>query len=96
MAVSFQWNTHEKPVQSGPTPLEQAEQLLDKLIQHYNEGQDKELRAASKMLLVALDQFRKHGGQHWQTLFYEYVNLALFEPDTFNKILDNNRSHPKI
>jgi hypothetical protein len=96
MAVSFQWNTKEEPIHTGPTPLEQAEQLFKTLTQHYGEGQDKELRAASKMLLVALDQFRTHGGQHWQTLFYEYVNLALFEPDTFDRILDNNRSRPKM
>ena len=36
------------------TPLEKVEALYDELVAHYGAGEDKEIRAAAKLLLVAL------------------------------------------
>ncbi|MFY0658370.1 hypothetical protein [Neptunomonas phycophila] len=74
------------------TPLDKTEQFYQNLLSHYANGDDKELRAASKLLLVALEKFQCHGGPAWYALMYEYINIAIHEPEKFELILQQNRS----
>jgi hypothetical protein len=73
------------------TPLDKTEQFYQTLLAHYADGNDKELRAASKLLLIAIDKFQRHGGPIWYTLMYEYINIAIHEPEKFELILLQNR-----
>lgn len=73
------------------TPLKKVELLYDELVAHYESGQDREMRAAAKLLLVALDKFRQHGGTHWTTLLDEYVNMAKENPDKFAQVMGRQR-----
>lgn len=77
-----------------PTPLEQVEALYQDLIAHYGEGREPELRAAAKLLLVALAKFREHGGADWATLLDEYVRVLKTDPVAFQRMLDSNRGTP--
>lgn len=74
------------------TPLERVERLYADLVEHYGEGDKREIRAAAKILLVALAKFREHGGPHWQTLLDEYVNALKHDPDNFERMLESNRA----
>jgi hypothetical protein len=62
------------------TPLEKAEALYEELAAHYGEGEDREIRAAAKLLLVALAE--------------EYLDLLKHDPDKFGRILHGNRGRP--
>lgn len=73
------------------TPLKKVELLYDELVAHYESGEDREIRAASKLLLVALEKFRQHGGIHWPALLDEYVTLAKENPDKFAKVMESQR-----
>lgn len=73
------------------TPLEKAEAFFEELVAHYGEGEDREIRAASKLMLVALAKFREHGGVNWMNLADEYINLAKYDPEKFERILQSNR-----
>ncbi|QFY41305.1 hypothetical protein F6R98_00620 [Candidatus Methylospira mobilis] len=73
------------------TPLEKVETLYDELVRHYGEGEDREIRAAAKLLLVALAKFREHGGSRGMALADEYLNLIKTDPDKFERIIDSNR-----
>jgi hypothetical protein len=77
-----------------PTPMERAEALFDELVAHYGEGDQRELRAAAKLLLVALSKFRDHGGAHWQELLDEYVDALKHDPEKFARMLESNRGTP--
>lgn len=74
------------------SPMEKIESQFEELVSLYGEGEKKELRVAAKMLLVALDRFRRHGGPHWDVLAQEYLDIAKREPDKFDRILQGNRS----
>ena len=76
---------------SEMTPLERAEAVFQELVAHYGGAEDRELRAAAKLLLVALDKFRVHGGSNWSGLLDEYVDLAKRDPERFERILHGNR-----
>jgi hypothetical protein len=73
------------------TPLEKTEALFDELVLHYGEAEDREVRAAAKLLLVALDKFHAHGGAQWAKLIDEYVELAKRDPEKFGRILHGHR-----
>lgn len=73
------------------TPLEKVESLYDELVAHYESGQDREIRAAAKLLLVALDKLRQHGGTTWTSLLDEYVIMAKENPEKFTKTLKSQR-----
>lgn len=75
------------------TPLEKAEELFDELVNHYGEAEDREVRAAAKLLLVALEKFRTHGGSNWPELVDEYVEIAKRHPDKLEDILRGNRGN---
>jgi len=74
------------------TPLEKAEALYDELVAHYGEGEDREIRAAAKLLLVALAKFKQHGGPRGIALADEYLDLLKHDPDKFERIMHGNRS----
>jgi len=74
------------------TPLEKVEALYEELVAHYCEGEDREIRAAAKLMLIALDKFKKHGGPKGIALADEYLDLVKHDPDKFDRILISNRS----
>ena len=76
------------------TPLERVEVLHRELVVHYHEAQDAELRAATKLLLVAIAELKRHGGLGWAALVYDYVAIADRDPERFDRILQANRSDP--
>ncbi len=76
------------------TPLEKTEAFFDELVAHYGEGDDREIRAAAKLMLVALAKFKAHGGPGGINMADEYVNLAKYDPEKFERILQSNRSQP--
>jgi hypothetical protein len=78
-----------KPIQ---TPMEQIEALFAELVTHYGDGDDRELRVAAKMLMVALDRFRQYGGGEWPSLVREYTSIAVNDLEQFERILRANRN----
>jgi hypothetical protein len=78
------------------TPVEQIELLCEELATHYGDGNDRDLRIAAKLLLVALERFRQHGGPRWSSLVRDYLSIAEYDPDKFERILESNRSEKSI
>lgn len=78
--------------QQNQTPMVQIESLFEELVAHYGDGEDRELRVAAKMLMVALDRFRRHGGGGWAGLVREYTSIAVDDLERFERILRANRS----
>lgn len=74
------------------TPMTRIENLFEELVAHYGDGDAKELRVAAKMLMVSLDQFRRHGGYQWPGLVREYLSIAVDDADRFDLMLNANRS----
>ena len=81
---------------AGPpaeSPIERVERCYAELVAHYGLGGDRrEARAAAKLLLVALDRFREHGGDDWRATVEEYVEIAAERPEKLEAILAGNRS----
>lgn len=77
------------------TPLERAEALYEELVGRYGEGEDREIRAASKLLMVALLKLKEHGGFGWQGLVEEYLIMLKNDPERYQKMLDTNRGERK-
>jgi hypothetical protein len=77
------------------TPLEKVESLYQELIKWYGEADKKELRSAAKLLIVALDKFAMHGGNQWDSLVMEYVDILRNDPEKFQKIMESNRGELK-
>jgi hypothetical protein len=73
------------------TPLEKTEALFFELTRGYGQGYDREMRAATKLLLVALDMIKEYGGPHWQGAVYEYIQLLANDAERFRKILEAQR-----
>lgn len=73
------------------TPLEKVEALYDELADSYHEGEDREIRAASKLLMVALAKMKEHGGFGWQGLIEEYLITLNKNPQKFMDMMDSNR-----
>ena len=76
------------------TPLESVESFYRKLVQHYHDAEDAQLRAAAKLLLVGIAELRRHGGPHWADLLDEYVQIAKQDPERFERMVQSNRSNP--
>lgn len=74
------------------SPLERVEHCHAELLVHYADAEDAELRAAAKLLLVALDKFRRHGGPHWHQRVEEYLLMARDNPQKLDAVLAGNRS----
>jgi len=73
------------------TPLEKVDALYDELVAWYGEGQDREIRAASKLLMIALLKLKEHGGFGWQGLLEEYVLILKNDPERYREMLESNR-----
>ncbi|WP_295389334.1 hypothetical protein [uncultured Thiodictyon sp.] len=73
------------------TPIEKVEALYDDLVAWYGDGQDRETRAAAKLLLVALLKLKEHGGFGWQGLVEDYVLMLKNDPERYQSVLDANR-----
>jgi len=80
------------PDRSESSPLECVERLHAELVAHYGGGEDPELRAAAKLLLVALDGFRRHGGESWDARVQEYLAIARDDPERFARIFAGHAS----
>lgn len=75
------------------TPLDKVEVLYRELVDGYGQGNDREVRAASKLLIVALAQLKAHAGSpQWPALVREYLSILEDDPAQFERILDSNRS----
>jgi hypothetical protein len=74
------------------TPLERVEALYEALTTHYGDGEDREIRAAAKLLLVAIDKLQRFGGPNWRRLINEFVEIAAYEPEKFELILRKDRA----
>lgn len=77
------------------TPLERVEALYKELVAWYGEGTDREIRAASKLLMVALLQLKEHGGFGWEGLVDDYLLMLKNDPERYAKMLDANRGEHK-
>jgi hypothetical protein len=77
------------------TPLEKAESLYEELVAWYENGDDKEIRAATKLLMVALNKLHEHGGRDWEALVRSYVDILANDPAHFRRLLDSQRGERK-
>jgi hypothetical protein len=75
------------------TPLERTEALYRELVLHYHEAEDAEVRAAAKLLMVAIAELRRHGGPGWPDLIEEYLRIARQDPERFDRMLKGNRTN---
>ena len=76
----------------NPSPTDRVEALYQELVAPYGQGDDRELRAAAKILLVALAKFRAHGGRQWGALLAEYVDIVKHDPERLERMLQSNSS----
>ncbi|MFB1488356.1 MULTISPECIES: hypothetical protein [unclassified Thiocapsa] len=77
------------------TPVEKVEALYEELVDWYGEGSDREIRAASKLLMIALLKLKAHGGFGWQGLVEDYVLMLKNDPARYARILEANRGEDK-
>lgn len=77
------------------TPLQKVEALYQELIDWYGEGADREIRAASKLLMVALLKLKEHGGFGWQGLVENYLLMLNKDPERYRRILEVHRGESK-
>jgi len=77
------------------TPLEKVEALYDELVAWYGEGPDRETRAASKLLMIALLKLKEHEGFGWRALVEEHLAMLQNDPQRFERMLEANRSGAK-
>lgn len=77
------------------TPLERVEKLYEELVDWYGEGNEREIRAASKLLMVALPKLKQHGGFGWQALIEDYLLMLNNDPERFERMLEANRGEGK-
>lgn len=78
-----------------PTPLERVEALYAELVASYGEGDEREVRAASKLLLIALLKLKQHGGFGWQAMVEDYLRMLAQDPERYERILEANRGKEK-
>lgn len=77
------------------TPLEKTEAFYADLTRWYAEGDDKEMRAAAKLLMVALQKIEEHGGPHWLATVYEYVNILANDPERYRRMMESQRGETR-
>ncbi len=73
------------------TPLDKVEVLFDELVDHYGEAEDREIRAAAKLLIVAISRLKAGDPDRWTDLVEEYLSIARHDPDRFDRIIRANR-----
>jgi hypothetical protein len=74
------------------TPLDKVEVLYQHLVDSYSEGSEREIRAASKLLMVALAQIKEHAEPQWSDLVREYLSILENDPEKFERMMSANRS----
>jgi hypothetical protein len=74
------------------TPLDKVELLYQHLVEFYGEANDREIRAASKLLMVAFAKLKAHAGPQWQGLVEEYLQILVNDPQRYEKMMNTNRS----
>jgi hypothetical protein len=79
----------------GQTPIEKVEALYRELVDWYDQGSDREIRAASKLLMIGLLELKAHGGFGWQGLVEDYILMLKNDPERYARILDANRGERK-
>lgn len=72
-------------------PLQSVDRFYAELVSHYGNAEDREIRAAAKLLLVALEKFRSHGGPGWRRLVDEYLALLDEDPEKYDRIIKCQR-----
>lgn len=77
------------------TPLEKVEALYAELVDWYGEADDREVRAASKLLMVALHELKAHGGPLWEGIVDEHLIMLRNDPQRYERMLDGNRGEAK-
>jgi hypothetical protein len=77
------------------TPLDKVEALYAELVDWYGEGEDREVRAASKLLMVALLELKQHGGVGWQGVVEDFLLMLKNDPERYQRMLDANRGEQK-
>jgi hypothetical protein len=77
-------------------PLRKAEAFYDELLAHHGPGKDRDIHAAAKLLLVALDKFRRHGGQEWMSLVTEYITMIKENPEKFDLMMKCQRGQSEL
>jgi len=77
------------------TPLEKVEDLYEELVDWYGEGTDREIRAASKLLMIALLKLEEHGRFGWQGLVQDHLLMLKNDPVRYRRIVDANRGERK-
>ncbi|GAB6906837.1 hypothetical protein DESC_940028 [Desulfosarcina cetonica] len=86
---------HEETGDCQANPLQQVDQLYSQLVAHYGDVENARIRAASKLLIVALEKFKCHGGPDWLRLINEYLALAVEDPGKFDRIIRYQRNSGK-
>jgi hypothetical protein len=81
-------------LQSGEamTPLDKVEVLYNHLLCSYGGAPDAPIRAATKLLIVALHNLQQNAGADWLGIVQEYTDILRQDPEKFEKFLDVNRS----
>lgn len=74
------------------TPLDKADVLYQELVHHYEGAKDAEVRAAGKLLLVALSNLQQNSPDNWAQIVREYTDILSTDPPRFRRILQANRS----
>ena len=74
------------------TPLDKVEALFRDLVVSYGEAEDAEIRAASKLLMVALYRLRECTEAQWHGTAMEYMEILRDDPARFERFLQSNRS----
>jgi hypothetical protein len=77
------------------TPLEKVEALYRELVEGYSNGADREIRAAAKLLMVALLRLKENGGPGWQGIVEDYLLMLRNDPQRYERMLDANRGEQK-
>lgn len=76
------------------TPLDKVEVLYQHLVQQSYEGaKDAEVRAASKLLMVALYSLKEHEGKGWRSIVGEYMQILEDDAQRFEQFMNYNRSN---
>lgn len=75
----------------GLNPLQRVDQLYEELVAHYGDAEDRNIRAAAKLLLVALEKFQLHAGPDWVKLVNEYLCLVADNPQKARRVMNCQR-----
>ena len=74
-----------------PSPIERVEALYLDLVAHYGRGEERERRAATKLLSVALARLAENDPDGWLRTVEEFVTMARVEPERFARVLEGGR-----